>query len=293
MPTAVRLSWVTLEGRVKLENASAASASKSLIKQTPEELLQALPELQGIEPAKDQQELPSILHNIGERVDAFFRDFHNTISREEIRQEILSRKGTVGSTLNRNFQYFLAVWPDSSMPALDEYRTDSRGAATSQDVREQDFMLTKGFASAAQYFLPAYQPDSTFAYLGRQRMGGHETHVVAFAQRPAVSRLLVGFFTAGLGAEALTQGVAWVDRDTYQIIRMRTDLLNSIAWIHLDRLTTEIQYSEVRFKEPPLQFWLPREVVVTVNWKGKLLRNRHSYSNFHLFSAQSTIRPAP
>jgi tetratricopeptide (TPR) repeat protein len=293
LPMPVRISCLKFDERLKLETASASSASKPLVKQAPEELLPTLPELEGIELAKDQQELPSILQNIGEQAEAFFRDFHDTISREEIRQEILHRDGKVSSTLKRSFQYLLTTWPDNSRPALDEYRTEGREASPSQDVREQDFMLTRGFASAPEHFLPAYQAESTFAYLGRQRMDGHETHVVAFAQRPEVARLLVTFRTGEAGAQALTQGVAWADRDTYQIIRMRTDLLYPIALARLDRVTTDIHYSEVRFQDAALNLWLPRDVVVTVDWNGKLLRNRHSYSDFHLFRVESTIKPAP
>lgn len=294
LPTPVRIPWLKLDERVKLVTACASSASKPLVKQTPEELLQTLPELKGIEPAKDQKELPSILQNVGDRVEAFFRNFHDTISREEIRQEALRRNGEVGSTLNRSFQYLLTTWPDDSRPALDEYRTEGRRGTPSQYLPEKGFMLTKGFASAAEHFLPAYQAESTFAYLGRQRMDAHETHVVAFAQRPEVARLLVACVNGELGgAMALTQGVAWLDTDTYQIIRMRTELLYPVASARLDRLTTEIRYIEVDFKDAALSFWLPRDVVVTVDWNGKLCRNRHSYSDFHLFGVESVIKPAP
>jgi len=294
LPTPVRICWIKFGERAKLETASASSASKPLVKQTREELLQTLPELKGIEPANDQRELSSILQNVGERVEAFFHDFHDTISREEIRLEALRRNGEVGSALNRSFQYLLTTWPDNSRPALDEYRTEGRAATPSQYSPEEGFMLTRGFASAAEHFLPAYQAESTFAYLGRQRMDVHETDVVAFAQRPEVARLLVACMTGGPGGtKALTQGVAWVDRDTYQIVRMRTDLLFPVAWARLDRLTTDIHYSEVRFKSASLSLWLPRDVVVTVDWNGKLRRNRHSYSDFHLFSVESNIKPAP
>jgi tetratricopeptide (TPR) repeat protein len=293
VPNPARLTWLKLDARAKLETASAANPSKPLVKQTPEELQQTLPELKGIEPPKDQQELASILQNVGERVEAFFHDFHNTVSREEIRQETLRRDGKVDSTRRRSFQYLLATWPDSSRPALDEYRTEGREVAPSQGVNQRDFMLTEGFASTADYFLPAYQAEATFTYLGRQRMDAHETQVVAFAQRPEISRLLVAFLTGESGAQALTQGVAWIDRDTYQIIRIRTDLLYPIAWARLNRLTTDIHYSEVQFKDAFLSSWLPRDVVVTVDWKGKLLRNRHSYSDFRVFSVESTIKPAP
>lgn len=155
-------------------------------------------------------------------------------------------------------------------------------------------MLTKGFASVSNFLLPAYQPESTFVHLGRQHMDGHETDVVAFAQRPEAARLLGNFRTpGGMGRLVLSQGVAWIDRDTRQIIRMRTDLLSPLPEVRLDKETTEIHYAEVHFKEVPQSFWLPRDVVVTVEWNGKMLRNQHRYSDFHLYNVQSKIIVSP
>lgn len=295
LPLSVRLYWMKLGDRIKLETESNTTVSKSLVKDTPEELFLALPELNGVELAKSQAQLQSILQEVGDRVEAFFRDFHNTISKEEIRQEALRRNGKVGSSLNRNFQYLLLTWPDSSQPTLNEYRTETRSVTLPFGTREEDFMLTRGFASAAVYFLPAYQKEATFAYLGDQRMDGHQTHVIIFAQRPEIARLMGEFKAGQTAATSLSQGVAWVDRDTSQIIRMRTELLYPIPAARLERETTEIHYMEVNFKDASLSFWLPRDVVVTVDWKGKLLRNRHTYSDFHLFTAKSRIiaTPAP
>jgi hypothetical protein len=154
-------------------------------------------------------------------------------------------------------------------------------------------MLTKGFASTTQFLLPAYQSESLFRYLGRQRVDGHATYVVAFAQRPEAARLLAGFKANGPEVLVLSQGVAWIDCDAYQVVRMRTDLLNPEPRVRLDRQTTEVQYAEVHFQDVPITAWLPRDVVVTVEWNGKLRRNRHSYSDFHLFNVQSRIIMSP
>jgi len=54
--------------------------------------------------------------------------------------------------------------------------------------------------------------------------------------------------------------------------------------VRLERETTEIHFDEVHFKEIPSALWLPREVVVTVEWKGKTFRNQHEYSDFKLFN---------
>ena len=55
----------------------------------------------------------------------------------------------------------------------------------------------------------------------------------------------------------------------------------------MNRETTEVRYAEVHFKNASSSFWLPREVVVTVEWKDKLVRNAHRYSDFHLFNVET------
>lgn len=293
LPARTRMLWIQMNYRMELEFESAESVSRSVVNQNLAELSQALPELKELEPANGQEELTSILQKVGERVEAFFRDFHNTISQEQIRQELLRREGGVSASSSQNFQYLLTTWPDKARPGLEEYRTDRKGARTYPGGSGEGFMLTSGFASQAQFFLPAYQQESQFAYLGRQRIDGHENYVVAFAQRPEVARLLASFRASGTLALTLSQGVAWIDCGTYQINRLRTDLLCPLAKARLDRETTEIRYAEVHFKDAPLSLWLPREVVVTVEWKGKLRRNRHTYSDFHLFSVESKINVSP
>ena len=75
-----------------------------------------------------------------------------------------------------------------------------------------------------------------------------------------------------------------MDPRTYQIVRMRTDLLRPLTKVRLNRQTTEIHYAEVNFKDSPAPLWLPQEVTVTVEWKGKTYRNSHTYSNFKHFN---------
>jgi tetratricopeptide (TPR) repeat protein len=288
-----RLLWMKLNQRLQLEIESQAGGAKPVVKQSLAELEESVPELKGVEPTRSQDELPSILQKAGERVQAFFHDFRNTVSHEEIRQEILRRDGKVDSTLRQSFQYLQLTWPENSRPSLNEYRTEGRKANAPFDVREQDFMLTQGFASVSALLLPDYQGESTFLYLGRQPLDGRATYVLAFAQRPEVARLQAEFDAGGRGETFLSQGIVWVDSGTYQIIRMRTDMLYPLVKARLDRESTDIRFAEVGFPDVPLIFWLPRDVVVTVHWNGKLLRNQHSYSHFRLFKAQTRILAAP
>ena len=289
LPAPIRATWSQMKSRVELE--SEGTVSKPMVQQPLAELTRALPELKGLQPPQTQEELAPILRKVGEGVETFFRHFVNTSSLEEIRQERLHGNGKVGMSLSQDFQYLVLAQPEKSGLGLEEYRTDAAGARTVPRGLEAGFMLTAGFASASLHFHPAYQSESTFRYLGRQRMDGRETYVVAFAQRPETARLLGTFSVSTTSAVTLTQGVAWVDCHSYQIVRMRTELLKPVEKFALDRQTTEIHYDEIQFKEIPLPLWLPRKVAVTVKWKGKTLRNWHTYSDFKLFHVESHQRP--
>jgi hypothetical protein len=149
-------------------------------------------------------------------------------------------------------------------------------------------MLTSGFASASLLFHPIYQPQAAFRYLGRQKVNGRDTHVIAFAQQPGKARFCGTFKIDGTDRTTFSQGLAWVDSESYEITRLRTDLLVPLSEVNLERETTEIALGEVHFKGIAEGFWLPQQVTVTVDWNGRHLRNEHHYSEFKLFHVEAT-----
>ncbi|MHB8652784.1 MAG: hypothetical protein ACYDA9_02790 [Terriglobia bacterium] len=294
LPRPVRMTWMQMMLRVELE--TEAQKSKSVVDRALPELIRTLPELKGLQPAKTQEELPTILEKTGDRVEAFFRDFQNTISTERIEHELLNRNERVSFTQSEKFHYLFMKGPDGSQsaPDINEYRTGGDALVDERHRLPDGMITTSGFASLSMYFLPVYQAECRFVYLGQQRMDNYQTYVVAFAQQPAVAQLL-GNFTVigGASATTLLQGIAWIEAGTHQIICLRTDLLYPVPRIRLSRETTEIHYAEVRFKNASLSLWLPRDVAVTVEWEGKLLRNTHSYSDFMLFNVETKSKVMP
>ena len=90
-------------------------------------------------------------------------------------------------------------------------------------------------------------------------------------------------------AVILYQGLAWVDRRTCQIVRIRTDLLTPRTDLGLLRQTTEVRFGEVHFQSTPETFWVPQEVVITNSvTNGRTYRNRHHYSDFQVFLVESS-----
>jgi hypothetical protein len=129
-----------------------------------------------------------------------------------------------------------------------------------------------------------YQRGSEYRYLGQQEINGKNAYVVAFAQQPEKAEPIGRFDVNGMSAPVLLQGVAWVEPNSFQILRMRTDLLKPLPRVRLVRQSTEIHFAPVGFKEVHTEVWLPQEVTVTVQWKGRTFRNSHRYSDFKLFN---------
>jgi tetratricopeptide (TPR) repeat protein len=272
---------------------------KSVATQPLPELMKAMPELAGLVPATSQEELVSILQKTGESVELMFRTFPNTVSVEQIRQERRGKDGKVKNSSAQSFQYLLLARPERWGLGLEEYRTNARGDRGAPVGLKDGFMLTAGFASAPLLFHPAYQSGSNLRYLGRQVLDGRDTYVVAFAQRAETAKMIERFNTENASVLVLLQGVAWIDAATYRIIRMRTDLLKPPTGVRLERQTTEIRFQQIPFTEIATALWLPQEVAVTVDWKGKTFRNSHRYSDFKLFNVateerrKTTVPPSP
>jgi hypothetical protein len=261
-----------------------------------DELRHHVPELKGLEPAASAEEssekLSPILTKVGENVRAFFENFPNTTSIERIHTDFLYGDGRLRRDFSQEYNYLMLAASEKGRATLEEFRTEP-GNSAAKRVRPGGVLITEGFASGSIHFHPSYQPDSIFRYVGRQRVGGQETEVVAFAQRPAIARNTGELSVGSNSVPILVQGVAWIDSASYQIRRLRTDLLAPRPEIGVQRETTIIQYGAVYFKGVTQVQWLPKEVEVIVIWRNTTLHNDHTYSHFRLFSVESEHRENP
>jgi VWFA-related protein len=246
------------------------------------ELARTAHELKGITPATGQDELPLILKRLGDNAESFVRNIPNTASTEGIQQQTLDSEN---DSVTHEFRYLALTKPGALVASLNEFRQDSGGhEVEAQRTMKGSPIVTSGFVSMPLLFHPQYQSGSDFRLLGRQAIEKHDTYVVGFAQRSATP-LSIHMNAAGSWGTFLIQGVAWVDTGTYQILRMKTWLLPGQT--RLADVTTIVDFGEVHFKHNSLAFWLPKDVVVEVAWKGKLYVNHHHYSGYRFFSVEA------
>jgi tetratricopeptide (TPR) repeat protein len=236
----------------------------------------------GLEPARDQEQLSSILDGVGTRILDLIKNFPNTSSLEAIHQEKVSHLGESGSQ-NQKFRYLCLPSSEAGGPGFTEYRTDFTGNEARPRGLSEGYMLTEGFTSTALIFHPQYRSESTFRYLGRQKVNGRNTYVVAYAQIPGKAHFTTDFRQGATSRTLFSQGVAWIDAATYQIIRLHTDLLAPLPEVLLEKETVNIDFNEVPFKSLKEPLWLPGNVTVAIDWNGKQLRNQHAYSDFEIF----------
>ena len=296
LPYEARALYIHVKDRLSLEPYAKV---KSVLTESPQDLMKAMPELEGIRMASNQDELKVVLEKVGEGVESFFENFPNTVSREQVHQERLGKNGKVARERDQGFQYLLLARTDKWGLGIEEQRATAQGERATLGGYDEGLMLTAGFVSVSLFFHPAYQDGAGFRHLGRQSVDGKDLYVIAFAQNPQTARTEERFSTDEGSALILIQGLAWIDPTTFQIVRLRTDLLAPQSKVRLQRQTTEIHFKEVSFKEVATAFWLPQEVSVTVDWRGRVYRNWHRYSEFKLFNVETKeerkalLLPAP
>jgi hypothetical protein len=268
---------------------SSTGLSHTYVDLTDEELAKAIHELKHLQPAESQDGLAEILRRTGANVAEFFDNFSNTTCTEHITAR-LDMPAHVGANFYDTKNQYLALAAEGSLKThLQEMRTNSKGEPVTLD--SWGGVVTIGFVSMAAHFYPEYQRDSRYRLVGRENVHGIDDYVVVFAQRPKVARqtLHANFFDRT--AVIYMQGVAWIDPENFQIIRMRTDILHPEDSIGLVSETTDIEYFEVKFENGSKSLWLPRTVKVDGQTFRFSFHNVHTYSNYRLFSVQSEPIP--
>ena len=287
--------------------------ARTFAEMTTEELQEKVPELRGLTPAENQQELRTLLGEIGDRTGVLFHKLPNLICNEEVFQKQNGHKQE-----RLKFEYLILSHKTPDSVVLEEYRVDLHSAVpvsgdsknrakstTTGLALDREYLrrksnevstratgappLSQGFAYKWVHLYPANWFESKFRYLGRQTVDGKKTLVLAFAQKPESVRQPGELRFRGQVIPLLYQGIAWIDESDFRILRLRTDLLAPLKEIHLERLTAEVQFSEAHVAQSSSSLWLPKQVAVITDISGHTFEDRHVYSNYRVYTVESKI----
>lgn len=219
-------------------------------------------------------------------------------------------RGILPATERLRDSYLILRRNDEAGARFHEFRMDAQGNGIAEEGSNKGFIVTSGFALSIVHFSTAVQWDSRFLYLGDQKVEGRDTFVLAFAQIPGEAHNAVAMMGQhGVTVHLLTQGIAWVDKSNFHILRMRTDLLARQPEIGLEQQTTKIRFSEVQLGDVPVPLLLPRDVDVNLKFadpaarqdavsSGEFLtfgtldvvfRNVHRYTNYRRYTVYTKM----
>lgn len=263
-------------------------------------------ELNGLRAAVDQKQLNNLLARIGAKADELLRQVPDVISDEVVTEmQWTEMQGVpMGCTglgcsdavhyggKKHKFNYIILAHAQNNQQRLfEEYRANQNGTPIGQGENAPHF---QGFASSWVIFSSPNQRESRFRDLGEQKMDGHSSFVIGFAQIPgAISH--PGVFLDGRGASVpmLLQGIAWVDSADFRVVRLRTDLLAPLLEIGFKMQTSNIDLGPVRIADHEGELWLPKSVNVEMQAQKQFLREEHHYSNYRLYQAKTKIVASP
>jgi hypothetical protein len=83
------------------------------------------------------------------------------------------------------------------------------------------------------------------------------------------------------------KGRAWLAADSGQVMRLETNLVESIPMIELDESAFSVDYAPVKFQSQNVEVWLPQFAVGYTDYAKRRMIVEHTFSDFQLFSVRT------
>jgi hypothetical protein len=146
-----------------------------------------------------------------------------------------------------------------------------------------------GLIALAMIFHPLYSVDFAFSCEGAVDWNGQPAWVIRFQQFKGRPSRLVAFRSGNQVYGAKLKGRAWISRDTGEVIRLETNLMEPIGLLQLHANAIVVDYGPVQFHTADVKLWLPQSAQAYSVYDLYKLVKHHTYSDFKLFSVGSSF----
>lgn len=226
--------------------------------------------------------LKDVIQQAGKRVQEFVSNVDRYTATESLVHQSVNKWGLPSPAEARTFGYVAEI--AERKPGffnVEEYRSVGGFPGVFPGGVE-----TRGLPALALIFHPdnVGNFDVTCEGLAQRSDGlAWQVHFRQRADRPnTMKRYRIG--AEGQSYPVAIKGRAWIAADTYEIVRLETDLIAPMQNIRLTADRAVVEYGPVHFRERHLDMWLPQSADVYFDWQGHRVHRRHSFSDYLLFS---------
>jgi VWFA-related protein len=227
--------------------------------------------------------LADVLAGAGKRIQELIHNIDRFTATEVLEHQDTDRQGNLQAPEIRKFDYMVSIREvRGGLMSVEELRN--------RDVTPLHFpshLATLGTPSIVLIFHPRYIQDFDMDCEGLGDWEGQPTWLVRFEQRKDRPNNLRSYSVDGNRYDVRLRGRAWIRADTYQVVRVETDLADPIPKIQLRLEHMQIEYHPVDFPERGVVLWLPESAELYMDFRGHHIRRRHYFTDFKLFSVET------
>ncbi len=225
--------------------------------------------------------LPEVLAGAAKRAEDLVTHLQQFSALEHYESVEIAPNGQVTNPVSAVFNYLVFLRRiRSELLAMEEVREQNsltrQLPGTLQDL---------GSPSIVLLFHPIYRDDFELKCEGLGQWNGQSTWLVHFRQRRDRPVRLRGFVTRGGDHHPIRlRGRAWIAEGSYQVVHMETDLLEPLPDAQLRREHMSVDYQLVPFPASKVELWLPQQVDIYQDFRGRFYHHYHRFSDFRLFA---------
>jgi tetratricopeptide (TPR) repeat protein len=224
--------------------------------------------------------LQKVQDEAAKRVRDFVESVNKITATEKLYNELLNHSGFPAVRENRSYDYVVGI--EEIRPGMfdvQEYRNGNTDPALFPQ-----HIATIGLPSLVMVFHPDYKDDFEVSCEGLSRWGGGLAWQVHFRQRWEKPSRLRGYRVGGRLTPVSLRGRAWIAADTYQVVRLETDIVSPLPEIRLKAEHISVDYGPIAFRKYNAKLWLPQTAELYFDFNGRRMHRRHQFSNYLLFA---------
>jgi len=225
--------------------------------------------------------LPEILKKASNRTEELIENLQRFVADEHIEQIEFDKNGKSRHANSVVVNYVAQMDNNASgYPTIREYRSGAGGTLKGS-------VMDTGTATFALIFHPSHIGSFQFRCEGLAQLKSSAAWQLRFEEGTDPNSSFQAIRVGGSIYLPRLKGRAWIATDSYEVVRMETDLASPISGIGLDLEHLVIGYAPVEFRNHTVRLWLPESASLYIAYRGHRYQREHKFNHFQLFSVDS------